>query len=85
MKEEINLVADMVSNVEDAMKTANNQQLNIGNEIITGLTNITNAIEEISSNLDPKNDFSYTVGDELHEMNYYLKKIADSLEKIADK
>ena len=48
------------------------------------------AIESIAGeladlNLNPTNDFGYTIGDELHELNYYLKSISESLEKIANK
>ena len=46
---------------------------------------VANEISELASRLDPKNDFGYTVGDELHELNYYLKSIAETLEKIESK
>lgn len=46
------------------------------------LENIADSIENIGSNT---NSFGHTIGDELHEMNYYLKTIAESLEKIANK
>jgi hypothetical protein len=48
MKEEMNLIADVLSDLP----------------------------------LDPQNDHGYTVGDELHEMNYYLKEIMEALQKI---
>lgn len=31
------------------------------------------------------NSWNTSIGDELHEMNHQLKRIADSLEKIADR
>ena len=46
---------------------------------------VANAIEELTAKLDPKNDFGYTVGDELHEINFYLRTIAETLEKIESK
>jgi hypothetical protein len=43
-----------------------------------------NLIADVLSDLplDPQNDFGYTVGDELHEMNHTLARIAEALEKI---
>ena len=36
-------------------------------------------------NLDPKNDFGQTVGDQLYELTYEVKRIADVLEQIYTK
>lgn len=45
--------------------------------------NIAYNISEIAENIGSNtNSFGQTVGDELHEMNYYLKTIAESLETI---
>ena len=35
---------------------------------------------------EPKrNEFGYTIGDELNEIKFYLKEISEHLEKIANK
>jgi hypothetical protein len=47
------------------------------------LEDVADAIGDI--NTDPKNDFGQTVGDELHDIAYTLTRIADALEKIANK
>ena len=52
-------------------------------EIIQAIEALTNEVSEL--NVDKKNDFGYTVGDELHEMNYYLKEIMEAIQKIANK
>ena len=52
-------------------------------EVIDAINELTGAVTDLE--LDTKNDFGYTVGDELHEMNYYLKEIMETLQKIANK
>jgi hypothetical protein len=47
------------------------------------LGDVADAISDINTN--PQNDFGYTVGDELHEINWRLERIAVALEKIANK
>lgn len=49
------------------------------------LEDVCNAICDLEDKFDPKNDFGQTVGDELHQIEYQLSRIADSLEKIANK
>jgi hypothetical protein len=49
------------------------------------LEDVADAIGSIPDAMDPKNDFGYTVGDELHEINWRLERIAVALEKIANK
>jgi hypothetical protein len=47
------------------------------------LGDIVDAIGDIDT--DYKNYFGQTVGDELHDIAYTLTRIADALEKIANK
>jgi len=49
------------------------------------LQEIANAIENFSTELDPKNFYGQTIGDELHDISYQFSRIADALEKIASK
>jgi hypothetical protein len=44
------------------------------------LEDVVDAIGDIDT--DHKNDHGYTLGDELHEMNWRLERIAVALEKI---
>jgi hypothetical protein len=52
-------------------------------EVIEAIEALTSEVSEL--NIDKKNDFGYTVGDELHEMNFYLKEIMEAMQKIANK
>ena len=52
-------------------------------DVIRAIEDLTNEVVEL--NIPKQNDFGYTVGDELHEMNYYLKEIMETLQKIANK
>lgn len=55
-------------------------------ETIYTLEDVTDAINSLHDlSLDPINDFGQTVGDELHSIDYQLSRIADALEKIANK
>ena len=49
-------------------------------DIANELSNIEQAII-----IESKNDFGNTVGDELHQIEYQLSRIADALVKIAKK
>jgi len=49
------------------------------------ITEIVNSIDNLAEKFELKNDFGMTIGDELHEMNFYLKTISESLETIAKK
>ena len=52
-------------------------------QVIEAIEALTSEVSEL--NVDRKNDFGYTVGDELHEMNYYLKEIMEAIQKITNK
>jgi hypothetical protein len=61
------------------LKMANNET----NEAIQA---IANAIEDYGFTYgNPNNDFGSSIGDELHDIAYQFSRIADALEKIADK
>lgn len=53
----------------------------------------TEALQAIATAIDdfgyqygnPQNDFGQTIGDELHDIAYQFSRIADALEKIANK
>ena len=52
-------------------------------EIVYTLEHVADAIDNLHDlPLDPKNDFNMTVGDELHNIDYNLSRIADSLEEL---
>jgi len=55
------------------------------NETNEAILAIANAIENLSDNLDPNNKGGETVGDCLYDIAYAFSRIADALEKIADK
>ena len=50
-----------------------------------GLVALSNAIDNLTDNLDPHNKGGETVGDSLYDIAYQFSRIADALEKIADK
>jgi hypothetical protein len=54
-------------------------------ELEDNITEVVNAVDNLAKKFELKNDFGQTIGDELHEMNWHLSRIADSLEKIAQK
>jgi hypothetical protein len=49
------------------------------------LEHVTDAIGSIPDAMNPQNYYGQTVGDELHDIAYTLTRIADALEKIANK
>jgi hypothetical protein len=49
-------------------------------DVVNELSNIEQAIL-----IDQKNDFGQSIGDELHSIDFHLSRIADALEKIANK
>ena len=59
-------------------------------EIVYTIEDVVDAINGLQDiNLDPKNDFGYTVGDELNEIKFHLKELVEiqtrqavALEKI---
>lgn len=46
---------------------------------------ITDSIDNLANNINPNNDFGRSVGDELHDIAFQFSRIADALEKIANK
>ena len=49
------------------------------------LEHVADAIGSIPDSMNPQNYYGQTVGDELHDIAYTLTRIADALEKIANK
>ena len=56
-------------------------------EITYTLEDVTDAINSLNDAItyQPVNDFNQTIGDELHSIDFHLSRIADALEKIANK
>ncbi len=54
-------------------------------ETIYTLQDVTDAVGSIPDAMNPQNYYGQTVGDELHDIAYTLTRIADALEKIANK
>ena len=54
-------------------------------KIFEGLREVSNSIDNLADNLDPRNKGGETVGDSLYDIAYQFSRIADALEKIADK
>jgi hypothetical protein len=52
-------------------------------EFTDAIESIASAVEEL--NVNPTNFFGETTGDVLHDMGWQLERIADALEKIANK
>ena len=50
-----------------------------------GLIELSNSIDNLTDNLNPTNKGGETVGDALYDIAYQFGRIADALEKIADK
>ena len=48
-------------------------------------TMLASALEYVGEQLNPKNSFGQTVGDELNNIGFQFSRIADALEKIANK
>ena len=46
------------------------------------ITEVVNSLENLSEKFELKNDFGMTIGDELHNIEFQLSRIADSLETI---
>jgi len=53
----------------------------ITSQLTAGLTNIENSLDDLSMNMVQKDDMGNTVVDNLFEIQYQLKRIADALEK----
>jgi len=49
------------------------------------ITDIVNSIDNLAEKFELKNDFGYTIGDQLHQIEWKLSRIADALEEIAKK
>jgi len=56
-------------------------------ETVYTLEDVTDAINGLNDAItyQPTNDFNQTIGDELHSIDFHLSRIADALEKIANK
>lgn len=50
-----------------------------------GLVELSNSIDNLVDNLDPTNKGGETVGDCLYDIAYQFSRIADALEKMANK
>jgi NTP pyrophosphatase (non-canonical NTP hydrolase) len=50
-----------------------------------GLVELANNVYELGEALTRSNDFGQSIGDELHDIAYQFSRIADALEKIANK
>ena len=46
------------------------------------ITEVVNSLDNLSEKFELKNDFGMTIGDELHNIEFQLSRIADSLETI---
>ena len=55
------------------------------NTTYDGLVELSNSIDNLADNLDPNNKGGETVGDSLYDIAYAFSRIADALEKIANK
>lgn len=53
--------------------------------IENNLEAVATSIDRIVDDMNPRNAFGQTIGDELHYLVYQLERIADALEKITDK
>lgn len=49
------------------------------------ITQIVHALDNLSEKFELKNDFGQTIGDELHQIEFQLSRIADCLEKLINK
>ena len=50
-----------------------------------GLVELSSSIDYLAENLNPNNKGGETVGDALYDIAYQFSRIADALEKIANK
>jgi len=46
------------------------------------IESVANGLDYISDQLNPLNDFGNSVGDELHQIEYQITRVADALEGI---
>jgi len=49
------------------------------------IENVAGALDLIVESLNPTNDFGNTVGDELHQIEFQICRVADALEQILKK
>lgn len=49
------------------------------------IAEIAGALDTLTDKLDPLNDFGNTLGDELHQIEYQISRVADALESILKK
>ena len=46
------------------------------------IAEIAGALDTLTDQINPLNDFGNTVGDELHQIEYQIMRVADALESI---
>jgi hypothetical protein len=46
------------------------------------IENVAAALDSLLENINPTNDFGNTVGDELHQIEFQIGRVADALEQI---
>ena len=72
----------------DTNARADTKDLKMANKENTtydGLVELSNSIDNLADNMDPTNKGGETVGDCLYDIAYAFTRIADALEKIANK
>ena len=58
--------------------------MNMLDKALEALEGIESAVADISYNLDPVNSFGTTLGDQVYELTYEVKRIADVLEALLE-
>ncbi len=61
------------------------KEMTTGEAYLALVNMITDSIDNLANNINPNNDFGRSVGDELHDIAFQFSRIADALEKIANK
>lgn len=49
------------------------------------IAEIAGALDNLADQINPTNDFGNTLGDELHQIEYQISRVADALESILKK
>ena len=61
------------------------KEMTTGEAYLALVNMITDSIDNLANNINSNNDFGMTVGDEMHNIAFQFSRIADALEKIANK
>ena len=61
------------------------KEMTTGEAYLALVNMITDSIDNLANNINSNNDFGMTVGDEMHDIAFQFSRIADALEKIANK